>query len=404
MRLTMVGLLLVASLPVAAAESWIGVGDFAFSPSEARASTWETVVWRWAEGSEHGVVADTGEVWCETRASGTCRRTFSDAGAHGYHCPLHPAMVGRVTVGARGGDAGAPLLARFDVEVDGLRVVADATASAGSATAIESYAWTWGDGNASSGRVAEHVYAVPGVYTIALELVDETGRAVRSSREVRAPGETDARVRFQATAVGTRVFLDAASAQDVVRRAWDFGDAARVFCDGGRCEASSDATQVTSPTSLSHLYRRGGSFSVRHDAWLADGTNVSATLDVVAEAPDAFHVEVAGFRVFLDASFVRAYPNATYEWRFGDATRATGPLAEHEFPREGRWSIALLLRDDAGELTIEREVMLFAAPPPGPDPSAPPPVSPSRAVPAAAWPLALLGALALARPGSERYK
>lgn len=38
------------------------------------------------------------------------------------------------------------------------------------------FAWVWGDGTASNGPVASHVYAAPGVYTITLTVSDGVGR------------------------------------------------------------------------------------------------------------------------------------------------------------------------------------------------------------------------------------
>lgn len=392
MRAPLVLLLLLAALPVAGAERAVGVEDFAFAPSDVRAATWETVSFRWANGTEHGVTGDDGEVWCAPRTAGRCARTFAQPGEYRFHCPVHATMTGVVRVGVQGGDASAPLLARFSLRAENMSALVDAGDSAASATAIETFRWTWGDGNASEGRVASHAYATPGVYTITLEVTDENGEKARSSREVRVPVLDDPRLRFTSAIEGRALLVHLPAAENVTARAVIWGDGPAM----GTCEP---------PCTLRHEYRRGGPFTATVISF-GDAAPAQVELPVSAQHDTSFDVVASGLRVFADATRVPVYGNATYLWRWGDATNATGPVVDHVFSQDGRWSITLDVVDEIGAFTLDQEVPLrdegaaarareaTLAPPPAP--------TPTRAAPDG--PLLAVVALLLAARSLKNYK
>lgn len=101
--------LLAATLPevpvAAAATLQVDVKNYSFTPKNASIAKGDTVKWRWLGGT-HNVLADgTNAVWCSTRSTGECLRSFPATGNFSYHCGLHPSMRGHVFV-----DAGAPVL------------------------------------------------------------------------------------------------------------------------------------------------------------------------------------------------------------------------------------------------------------------------------------------------------
>jgi len=76
--------------------------DFAFSPANIVVDIGTTVTWANRDGVGHTVTSDEGD---ELRSSvlgrnGTYRHTFTEPGAHFYHCEPHPNMRGLVTVRA----------------------------------------------------------------------------------------------------------------------------------------------------------------------------------------------------------------------------------------------------------------------------------------------------------------
>lgn len=97
----------VPQVPVAeAATVQVEVKNYTFAPKNASIAKGDAVRWRWLGGT-HNVLADgSNAVWCSTRSTGECTRTFDAPGNLTYHCGLHPGMRGWVFV-----DLAAPVVA-----------------------------------------------------------------------------------------------------------------------------------------------------------------------------------------------------------------------------------------------------------------------------------------------------
>lgn len=408
--LALVALVALAALaPPAAAEQRVELRDGAATPPVVLATDWETVRFVWPANETHALVDHaSGEAWCEPSTQG-CIRFFPAPGRYEYACAIHPEIRGAVLVErGSGGDAAAPLHAFFVFRTQGLSVTLDASAAAQSRTAIETFLWDFGDGTNGTGRVVEHAYDRPGTYVVRLTLVDELGNEDTNGRrlELRPPGDPAAY--FWANATGRSVLFEAPPNASVVHR-WDFGDGSRAVCPLDACQDLDEDTVAASSTSLVHVYRRGGTFVVNHSVMDGSGAWRSSAWPLSVRAPETFDVRSDGLRVDVDASTLDTIVwngTPTYEWLFGDLARASGVAATHEFPQPGLWSIELTLRDSAGNLTLEREVLLVAPAAGETEPlvaAALEPAPPERATP---LPLALLfaaAALALLRR-SERYK
>lgn len=391
--------LLVALLlaPLASAEAGVRLAEGGFEPAEARVGTWEWVNWTWPADEARGIAPEGGgEAWCAPGPP-PCRRYFTEPGEYRYHDATRPELAGVVIVERRGGDAGATLQPRFLLSVvEGTTIRFDATPTAQSRTAIASYAWEFGDGAEGTGRVVDHAYAAPGSYEVVFRVVDEFGREAVITRVVNVPRPIDPVARFNATANGRSVLFE--STPWTGGHAWDFGDGERAVCDP-ECVVPL-GTLASSPTSVLHVYRRGGVFNVTHQAWDANGTrNVTAPVSVDAE--ETFSLSRDGLTVEVDASHLPRYGNATFAWLFGDLARAEGPRANHTFPREGIWSVRLILADEVGTQQLDRESTLApeTAGEPAPERAREPQVVPSHGLLALALVLAALAALK-----SERYK
>jgi plastocyanin len=85
-------------------------GPNSFYPSPASVGTGQTVVWRNDDTIAHHVVFDAIQVDAGTLAPGTLSQPITiAAGTWGYHCAIHPSMVGTVTIaGADSSPAPAP--------------------------------------------------------------------------------------------------------------------------------------------------------------------------------------------------------------------------------------------------------------------------------------------------------
>jgi len=90
---------LVASVPAQAAGATVTVADMAFSPPRVSVGLGERVTWTFPDAVAHTATSDNG-FFDTVPASGGASRSvrFPSAGGFGYHCSIHPMMVGRVTV------------------------------------------------------------------------------------------------------------------------------------------------------------------------------------------------------------------------------------------------------------------------------------------------------------------
>ena len=93
----------VAVVPVHAQERAEGVtvtvASMAFTPAKVRVGMGEAVTWSFQDMTSHTATSDEGFFDTGAHSGGESRSIrFASAGAFGYHCSLHPVMVGKVTV------------------------------------------------------------------------------------------------------------------------------------------------------------------------------------------------------------------------------------------------------------------------------------------------------------------
>lgn len=91
----------VPTSPTSQQQMGLGVTmvDFAFSPAYIAVPVGGTVTWYNAGAAPHTASADTGFFDTGTLGSGGAASiTFWTPGLYGYHCAIHPGMVGTVQV------------------------------------------------------------------------------------------------------------------------------------------------------------------------------------------------------------------------------------------------------------------------------------------------------------------
>ncbi len=88
-------------------------------------------------------------------------------------------------------DPNEPPTAEFSYSCDELDCTFDGSASSDSDGTIESFQWTFGDGNSASGEVVSHSYASDGSYTVTLTVTDNDGDSDSTSQQVTVEAAED---------------------------------------------------------------------------------------------------------------------------------------------------------------------------------------------------------------------
>jgi plastocyanin len=91
-----------------AADESVAIAGFAFDPAAVTVSVGDSVTWTNGDGVGHTATADGGSFDTGTiGGGGSDSVTFSTAGTFAYHCTIHPAMTGTITVQAAAGGGGS---------------------------------------------------------------------------------------------------------------------------------------------------------------------------------------------------------------------------------------------------------------------------------------------------------
>lgn len=121
----------------------------------------------------------------------------------------------------------APVVS-FVSEIIGMRVKLNALASTDDGRIVD-YAWSFSDGFVANGVLAEHIFLLPGTYTVTLTVTDNNGKSSSMMQNVTTfnqPPVAD----FTFTKQGLVVNFNASSSNDpdgqIVAYIWSFGDSA----------------------------------------------------------------------------------------------------------------------------------------------------------------------------------
>ncbi|MCX6778716.1 MAG: plastocyanin/azurin family copper-binding protein [Candidatus Magasanikbacteria bacterium] len=84
--------------PPASVKANVTIQNFSFQPADLQVTSGSTVIWTNLDSVQH-IVSLPGTFESSPLNSGdTFQYTFSIPGAYGYHCAIHPSMVGQITV------------------------------------------------------------------------------------------------------------------------------------------------------------------------------------------------------------------------------------------------------------------------------------------------------------------
>jgi len=100
--------LLLAAMPVWAADAAVKIGNFTFGPQELTVKAGTTVTWTNEDDTPHMVMSPNNFRSEVLDARGTYAFTFTTPGTYNYFCFLHPHMTGTVVVEAATGSITQP--------------------------------------------------------------------------------------------------------------------------------------------------------------------------------------------------------------------------------------------------------------------------------------------------------
>jgi len=256
-----------------------------------------------------------------------------------------------------------------------LRVQFDGTTSADEDGIVSGFHWSFGDGVTSEAMRPAYVYALPGEYTVTLIATDNDGTSASTTITiiVTAPNSAPVAV-FTATPSAVLpqevVAFDATGSLDgdgwIAAYRWDFGD-------------GTSARGVT----VNHQYATFGTYPVTLTVIDDDDApGIFQAQMLVIDTNQAPQPQVAVSTTALDpgdtlvcSSDGSVDPDGeivSYEWDFGDGSRASGTSATHVYGAEGTYRVTLTTTDNQGARQSTDCIVTVGTPT---DPVLPPPPS-----------------------------
>ena len=210
--------------------------------------------------------------------------------------------------------------------------------SSTSSHAIDSWHWSFGDGNTSTDQNPAHTYNHDGVYNVCLTITDVTGCTHTACHNITVTGvqAADCHTAFGIHQVGSTVhFSDSStSSHAIVSWHWNFGDG----------NASTDQNPA-------HTYAQDGTYYVCLVTTDASGCTDTTChhVTVEMETPDPCHAAFTftgngGTFDFTNTS-TGTTTHTTYTWTFGDSTHSSLHNPTHTYVHHGQYTVCLFITD-----------------------------------------------------------
>jgi PKD repeat protein len=218
---------------------------------------------------------------------------------------------------------------------------------------IESFTWSFGDGDSGSGMTTTHSFDDPGTFLVTLTMTDVFGRTASKTQTIvitSGGAGLSANIVYSPTPVvaGQQVFFNGSGSQagaghTIVKYDWNFGDGATgsgVTATHTFAVANSTYTVILTVTDdAGHTATTTASIST------TDGSP-TATFTL---SPSAV---IAGSSVSFDGNASTAVGTRTitnYRWSFGDGSTGSGATTTHVYTTPGTYSVTLTVTDSAGK-------------------------------------------------------
>ena len=217
---------------------------------------------------------------------------------------------------------------------------------------IVSWLWDFGDGQTSTDQNPNHEYAQDGLYTVSLTVTDSDGS---SDTEIKADyinvSDTGPAAGFSATPLSgaeplTVAFTDTSTSYDgIVSWLWDFGDG-----------------QTSTDQNPDHEYARDGLYTVSLTVTDSDGssdTEIKADYINVSDTGPAANFSATPLSGAEPLTVAFTDTSASHDgivswlWDFGDGQTSTDQNPNHEYARDGLYTISLTVTEADADSDLE---------------------------------------------------
>jgi len=213
---------------------------------------------------------------------------------------------------------------------------------------VDSWDWTFGDGNTSTDQHPQHVFTNPGLYTVSLTATGPGGNNSHTKIdyiEVDYPAPTAGFTGSPTSGLPPLgVTFNDLSADSVNSWSWSFGDGS--------------TSNVQNPA---HLYEEAGSYTVVLTVSGPGGNDseTKANYIVISDLPplaDFSGDPISGFFP-LQVNFSDLTAGAVTEWKwyFGDGNTSISQNPSHTYENSGNYSVSLLATGPGGNDSISKE-------------------------------------------------
>ena len=219
---------------------------------------------------------------------------------------------------------------------------------------LQSWAWDFGDGNASDIQSPSHVYSKPGTYQVRLTIVDRQGERDESTQSIVIANRPPmARISPLASPLDQDVsaHLDASVSSDpdgrITRYLWDL-------------DSDGQVDEETAEPTVDHAFKGWGEHRVTLvvvDDWGEKSLPATVSFPINAAPIAQFQVSSSTVAELAKVAFTSqaADPDGTiasYSWTFGDGTACREMSPTYAYQKAGTYLVTLRVADARG---IERE-------------------------------------------------
>lgn len=230
--------------------------------------------------------------------------------------------------------------------------------TAGSDEPVDTFEWTFGDGETGSGQEISHIYAQPGIYDVAVVATGPGGSGTNRSAELISVHKPvlPLGVSIGATPASGSVPLRVQFTPQIIGEAdsflWDFGD-----------------NSTSNEISPEHMYQETGLYPVT--LIISDGTeNITASLDTPVEVLKPANPPVATLSADtlngtapLHVTFTAQVTGSAdgYVWDFGDGSSSYETSPTHTYAKSGNYTVKLTLSGPEGisEARLDQPVVVM---------------------------------------------